>query len=405
MPDHEFNLAMLLGPVEVANFFRTSWEKEPLVVARGQPDHYAGLLSMADIDDLIYFSEPGEADIQVIKTKKPAPGKTRSASPLPGPRSAHPAVHGAELVHLGQEYGQGKTIRVRYCQRRWRAVACLCRNLEAAFHCPINATLYLTPPDSQGLDAHFGAHDVFIVQLHGSKQWRLYRPVVALPLPGLDTPVGSEPLGPALQEIKLQRGDLLYIPRGHVHEAFTADEPSLHLTIGVKAFRWADVLCQAVKAAARHDVRLRQAVAPDYLTNGSESVALKKRFRELLNSLAGSASWEEACAGLGDLFFEQSLPALPDGRFAWQHEVRPITLDTVLEKRPGSICRVIETDEAADIQFPGNRISGPRRIAAALHFIAAAGQFAVRALPDSLSDNSKLVLARRLVREGLLRIV
>ena len=42
--------------------------------------------------------------------------------------------------------------------------------------------------------------------------------------------------------------------------------------------------------------------------------------------------------------------------------------------------------------------------APALRFIAAEPRFAVRSLPDSLANESKLVLARRLVREGLLAI-
>jgi hypothetical protein len=69
------------------------------------------------------------------------------------------------------------------------------------------------------------------------------------------------------------------------------------------------------------------------------------------------------------------------------------------------ICRVIAEKALASIQYPGNRIRGPRQIAPALRFIAAESRFAVRSLPDSLTDEAKLVLVKRLVREGLLAIV
>ena len=41
----------------------------------------------------------------------------------------------------------------------------------------------------------------------------------------------------------------------------------------------------------------------------------------------------------------------------------------------------------------------------ALEFIAQASRFKVGDLPGSLSDNSKLTVARRLVRDGMLTIV
>ncbi|HJT78220.1 MAG TPA: hypothetical protein VJ739_13535, partial [Gemmataceae bacterium] len=50
------------------------------------------------------------------------------------------------------------------------------------------------------------------------------------------------------------------------------------------------------------------------------------------------------------------------------------------------------------------RVAGPVRIAAALRFIARSERFPARALPE-LGDDAKLVLARRLVREGLLTIL
>lgn len=56
------------------------------------------------------------------------------------------------------------------------------------------------------------------------------------------------------------------------------------------------------------------------------------------------------------------------------------------------------------IRFPGNSVSGPAAIAPALHFISRAERFLVRDLPDQLSDDSKILLTKRLVREGLIAL-
>src|SRR5215469_8498820 len=96
-------------------------------------------------------------------------------------------------------------------QHRWPPAAALCRSLEAVFHCPVHANMYLTPEGAQGFDAHFDTHEVFVLQLEGSKQWRLYGEPRALPLVDERFNIPRDQLGP-VREVELSAGDLLYIP-------------------------------------------------------------------------------------------------------------------------------------------------------------------------------------------------
>jgi ribosomal protein L16 Arg81 hydroxylase len=200
-------------------------------------------------------------------------------------------------------------------------------------------------------------------------------------------------------------GDLLYIPRGHVHEAFTSDCTSLHLTVGVNAYRWVDLLHHAVASASRNDLRFRKSIPGGALPSGQSE--LKRHFRELLKSLIDDSSvdalFDRALQSLGDQFFEQ-LQMLPGSQFAAQADADRLNSETVLEKRPlQAVCRVVDLENGGvAIEFPGNRVEGPHRIAAALRFIAGATRFAVRELPGELNAEARLVLARRLIREGLL---
>jgi len=86
-------------------------------------------------------------------------------------------------------------------------------------------------------------------------------------------------------------------------------------------------------------------------------------------------------------------------------QLHQVTLNSMITKRHGMICWIATHDHQASIQFPGNAVTGPGWIEPALRFIAATDTFAVRSLPDVLSDNSKLVLVRRLIREGWLKVV
>jgi hypothetical protein len=309
------------------------------------------------------------------------------------------------IAEIRQVFDQGKSVVIMAMQHRWPTVAELCRNLETEFHCPVHANMYLTPPGSQGFAPHFDTHEVFVVQLDGAKHWRLYDAAEPLPLVSESVGTPTRPHG-ASRDVRLMAGDLLYIPRGHVHEAFTSDCASLHLTVGVNVYRWADLLHHALASASQRDRRFRESIPGGALPSGQSE--LKRIFRDLLESLIDGSSvdalFDRALGSLGDQFFEQ-LQMLPGSQFAFRTDA--VDSETVLEKRPvQAICRVVDLKNGGvAIEFPGNRVEGPLRIAAALRFIAGATRFAVHELPGDLNTDAKLVLARRLIREGLLATV
>ena len=52
-------------------------------------------------------------------------------------------------------------------------LAALCRAMEKAFSSHFQANVYLSPPNAQGFGTHFDSHDVFVLQVAGSKIWTL----------------------------------------------------------------------------------------------------------------------------------------------------------------------------------------------------------------------------------------
>jgi ribosomal protein L16 Arg81 hydroxylase len=400
MSEADLDLPKLLAPWSEETFFHAHWEKQPLHLSRGAANYYGGLFSSADVDAVIAFTRPKFGDAGAFR-----PGVPRQKSFVQGWLADRPIEDGTispGIDDLQRVYAQGRTVVIMTMQQRWPAIAALCRNLERFFHCPVHANLYLTPAGAQGFDVHFDTHEVFILQLEGHKTWRLYGAARTLPLVGERFSVPREHLGPA-REIRLAPGDLLYLPRGHAHEAFTAQEASMHLTVGVNVYRWADLLHEALASLAHRDERFRAALPPGLLDGGAPPAALTEPFRELLGVLLSEARAEEAVRALGDRFFEQ-MPALPGGYFTAAAQEEAIDLDTVLEKVPGALCRVVEEGAWVTIESPGVRVGGPLKIASALRFVATGERFPVRALPDDLGGEGKLVLARRLVRERLLRV-
>lgn len=393
----DLDLRRLLAPLEVATFFEQTWERQPFTVRRHEPGYYADLFSLADVDRVIAFTRPLFPEAHSFPGGPPA--QTYVQGWLPEQQQPAPCLGIAELRYL---FAQGRSVVIRSMQHRWPAIASLCRNLEAVFHCPVHANLYLTPPNSQGFEPHIDTHEVFALQIDGTKQWRLYGPVANLPLAEDKTSVPRSRLGPT-RDVALEPGDLLYIPRGHAHEAFTTTSTSLHLTVGVNVYRWTDLLNEALAAMARADQRFRETIPPGLLAGGPLPADAVEKFRELLRALAAGVRPEDAARRLGDRFFD-GLAMLPDAHFTPNDGADRIDLETQLAKRPSTICRVLVREDGAMIEFPGGQLGGPARIAPALRFIAQAGRFSARELPE-LGDDAKLVLARRAVREGLLTTI
>ncbi|MFC6086697.1 JmjC domain-containing protein [Sphaerisporangium aureirubrum] len=103
----------------------------------------------------------------------------------------------------------------------------------------------LTPAGRRGLSPHHDPTDVFVIQVHGSKLWKVW------PLPDPRPGEGGRgfdeaALGPPVLEATLEPGDMLYMPYNSPHVAQAGDRMSLHVSVTVKARRWADLLQSVV---------------------------------------------------------------------------------------------------------------------------------------------------------------
>jgi hypothetical protein len=398
----EFDLPKLLWPVQPAVFFTSVWEKQVLAVDRKDAGYYSKLFTLADVDAVIAFTRPMFTTPDDFKPDVPA-ARNFIQGLLPDDESSSAMVY-PDTAAVRGTFAKGKTVILTAMQCRWGPIAALCRRLEEHFGCHIHTNAYLTPAGAQGFDPHYDTHEVFVLQIEGSKHWRFYGPGRELPLAAERATFSRDQLGPPTQEAVVHPGDLLYMPRGHIHEAFTSDSLSLHLTVGIKVNRWVDLVHQAVDAVSARDVRLRASLPPGLLSGAGATAAPDAHFREILQAVVENACAGEAVERLATAFLGK-LTSLPADSFS-PVEVGGIGPDTVVERVPGAICREVAlADGRVGLQFPGGSLEGPTKIAAALHFIACSPRFSVRSLPEGLTQDGKLVLVRRLVRDRFLRVV
>ncbi|KAL4280187.1 hypothetical protein GQ457_03G029460 [Hibiscus cannabinus] len=158
-----------------------------------------------------------------------------------------------DILKCQEAYNDGYTVALRGMEFRFERLAFIVDRLASIFGQPsAGANVYLTPPNSQGLARHYDDHCVFVCQIFGSKQWKIFsRPNGQLPR--LYDPcniLNNETIDDArdCHHFLLNEGDVLYIPRGFPHEASTHYDKqdgsvgfSLHLTLGVEVeppFEW-----------------------------------------------------------------------------------------------------------------------------------------------------------------------
>ena len=182
-------------------------------------------------------------------------------------------------------------------------------------------------------------------------------------------PIPRELLGEPLREFRLTAGDLLYIPRGYVHEARTTDASSIHVTVGVRSYKWTDLLSELLVAASQENLELRKALPVGFM-NSQEAVGLiVDRLPELISTLADSGRIENSIGRLRERLIERKRP-LPDAHFRSLDQVGQVDLDTVVAKREGMMCHVSRKADFVEIAFPGNRMKAPADIETAFRFIA-----------------------------------
>jgi JmjC domain len=296
----------------------------------------------------------------------------------------------ADVPRVLREWERGATIVVQGLHHWWPPLAAFCRALEGALGHPAQANAYSTPKAAQGLPVHHDTHDVFSLQVAGEKRWLAYEPVWELPLPDQKYRAELGAPGEPVLDVTLRAGDTLYLPRGWLHQALTSDADSLHLTIGLKVATWIDAF-KAALAECGEDVEFRRAPV------GSA--------QPLLERLAAHLSPDDVSRRLRDKLVRTRRPVL-DGQLAQLRALDELDLDTVLERRPTVLFDLrVTADGGVAISFEGRRVEFPAHARAEVEALAFADEpFEPADLPGDLDAQGRLVLCRRLVREGFLRI-
>jgi hypothetical protein len=385
----------LIDPVLPAAFFETYFEREPLLITRRQPARYASLLSLDAIDHYLATASPTSPDVFLVDA-----ARELKLDDYSFPNSDPPGR--LDLPRVYELFGSGATISLSQLHERQPQLAALCRAVEKRFSAHFQTNIYLSPPNAQGFQTHFDSHDVFVLQVAGSKLWTLYDTPVELPLRGQAFEPERHVAGQVTREFTIRAGDLFYCPRGLLHAARSTDEVSLHVTLGLIGKTWADVMVEAVSEACLGSPEFREHLPVGYAEPGFDKARAETKFRLLLDAFTRKADLAPILDRLAEDFVRSRKPD-SYGRLQELHDAKPITRDSKVEPRPHLIYRLREEGEKIALLFGSSTIALPAFAGEPLAFALKGPPFVVRDMPGRLDEAGKVVLVRRMIKEGLLR--
>jgi hypothetical protein len=382
----------LIAPLAPEVFFARHFEQDIAVVHRDRPDFYVPLLSFDAVDRFLTGSAHYYPDVYLVN----------AAAPDLKPQDYCVADQRIDLRRLYDLFAAGATIVLFGIENRIPALKSLCRALERQFSFACDTNVYLTPGGAHGLRPHYDNHDVFVLQVAGSKSWTTFESSIPLPLPGQSFAVTQTPPGPIAQQFVLNAGDLLYCPRGMMHDAEAGDAVSLHITLGMKGRTWAELMLEAVAEVATADPAFRRMLPVGYAGTAWDRDAARSTFRALADRLVNATDTGVLIDRLADAFVA-SRPFPVDGQLRRMLDPPAVTPASRFGAWPDLIFRLRTEGDQIRLVWQGLDLTLPSFVAAELAFALTARHFTLGDLPGEMDEAGRIVLIRRLLREGLLR--
>jgi Cupin superfamily protein len=396
----------MLAPHNTAEFFTQHFEKLPLHVERNDPAYFDNVYSVADVEDSLVVGAREPENFALVKAGSPEIAEEDFTYERPsvrwrltgkGPRRW---IDARKVVNY---FADGYTLIIKDAALFSARLQRFCNYLQRDLMAFAQPNVYITPPAAQGFQVHHDTHDTLTAQISGEKTWRIYEPIIALPLESQPFHSGTKVEGlKLLDEVRLLPGDTLYIPRGFPHEAKTSQTMSLHCTFALAPVRVTDVLDLALRIAGDQDVELRHALPPAVLAQEDLATRLGEFFESRLAQTFETPRMQVAVdIALNELFrltrpnangaFEQALETF---------DIKPTTRVRIDDAVP---YMVRQRGEGIELLIAGKVVAFPPICRAAFEHLQR-GPTSVAEMDPSLSPEHRTLLIKLLVLEGLVVI-
>ena len=191
----------LLGDITPAQFLRDYWHKKPLLIRQALP----GFQAVLPRDDLFALAAQDDVESRLI-TRAGEQWKLQS-----GPQASLPDPSQKDW-----------TLLVQGVNLHDDAADALLRQFRFIPDVRLDDLMISYASDGGGVGPHFDSYDVFLLQAHGKRRWRISAQKDLSLVEGMPLKILAN--FRAEQEFVLEPGDMLYLPPHYAHDGTAAGE-------------------------------------------------------------------------------------------------------------------------------------------------------------------------------------
>lgn len=256
-----------------------------------KPCHFRGALTerpftWSDVDQLLHILDPRVPMMRMFHHGQlPEHAYTEESTELGRSRRKLSKVKFYEYM------GNGATLQLNWLEQHSVAAKRLCLEVGRFARTQTSSNAYLSFAGDGSFGQHWDTHDVFVIQLIGRKQWRIYAPTFPLPLTYQtnDRSGHTCPAEPTI-ELTMEEGDVLFVPRGWWHHVIPLQVGSFHLSVGCYVPTLFDYIVQTSAKYLEQQVGIRRAFSTaDYREAVTEAM---QKLPAVLLDAANAAGFE-----------------------------------------------------------------------------------------------------------------
>ncbi|WP_369268644.1 cupin domain-containing protein [Streptomyces sp. R11] len=377
-------LERLVG--DARRFTSEYWLQQPYLRRGALPEAAGELLSLPELVNTLTSAALRPPHLRLIKAGEPVAQRhfTRRIKV-----ATEYISDAADPDRILREFGAGATIVLDGLEDYVLSVRQACDALRHSMGVPVHAHGFVTPPGEIGLRPHHDPVDVFVVQVHGSKNWKVYDRIQGTS--GASWLYTDGDLGTPVIETRLQPGDVLYLPKGAPHVAAAPEVMSVHVSLACVSETWADHLRHLVEQALESQEFQE---TPNLFT---------------LNDSDFAAEIKKVAANLSRRLDEGS-GGMRKGRHtsAWGLSSALATMENLARHQGGEVtvyrCQPVELSEQPDgtcvLRIPDAVLRMPAKYQPALAVIAEQDSFPLSQVQALLGDRRTTALIGKLAAYG-----
>lgn len=215
-------LEELVAPLSEAEFLSLLRERKLTFLRGSDSDRYKSLLNWKTLRGML---ERGEHPRDLVHLRL-----SRDSVKVPLERWFSNTGVGTrvDIAKVEAYLAQGFSLCITCIDEQAPHLAALCNNIRARTFEQIKIGVIVTTGKEGAFKLHYDPEDLIILQVEGTKRWKVYGPAVSNPVIGMPTQAPPPEEAPIFDEV-LKPGDFLFLPGGNWHRCENGPARSVHL--------------------------------------------------------------------------------------------------------------------------------------------------------------------------------